>query len=640
VLPRRPADQRVGVRGAAIIGPAVVIAALVAGCGASAPKPGSTLNAFLSAWSSGHWTAARAQVADPPKDFVSMNAAVFSGLGVSRVSITPGRLRTAKSGATASARVNERYELPRIGSLSMAGTVNLIKRRGKWRVHWTPATIDPRLEASESIVVHRVWPARAAILGAGGTQLTKQDQQVVVGVEGQRIKQPKAVRADLIAAGAPAAQVRAALTAAKQHPSYFEPIFTITQARFNQLKAQSGAANVYSVPGTQFEASTQTAGLTRQLTAHLIGSVGPITAEQLKSLGFPYDAASDVGQSGLQASAERTLAGAPTTHVDIDNEVGTPLVQLATYPGKSGTAVTTSIDPKIQRAAEAALATATHHNVSMVAINATTGQVLAAVSDPLSTYDTAFQGAYPPGSTFKVLTSSALFTNGLSPSSPAACPQTIDVDGEVFHNAEGDQPVSTLAQAFTESCNTAFIGLATEHLSAADFPAVAELYGLQRTPQLGVPAFMDNIVKPTGQTELAGDSIGQGTVTFSALGMATVAAAIDSGVVRAPRLVTGAPDDTIPSSTLPRAMVAELRTMMAAVVASGTAAGQGLPPGTYAKTGTAEYGTGPAAELKIDGWLMGFRGNVAFAIVTHDTGGADGGPVNGPTIARFLNAIS
>ena len=80
--------------------------------------------------------------------------------------------------------------------------------------------------------------------------------------------------------------------------------------------------------------------------------------------------------------------------------------------------------------------------------------------------------------------------------------------------------------------------------------------------------------------------------------------------------------------------------MMASVVTSGTASGQGLPAGTYAKTGTAEYGVGPASKLKIDGWLMGYRGNIAFAIVTHNTGGGNGGPVNGPIIAKFLNAIS
>jgi cell division protein FtsI/penicillin-binding protein 2 len=82
-----------------------------------------------------------------------------------------------------------------------------------------------------------------------------------------------------------------------------------------------------------------------------------------------------------------------------------------------------------------------------------------------------------------------------------------------------------------------------------------------------------------------------------------------------------------------------VRAMMGDVVASGTAAGFGLPAATHAKTGTAEYGTGPASSLKIDGWLVGYDRGIAFAIVTHDTGGADGGPVNAPIIAAFLDAL-
>jgi cell division protein FtsI/penicillin-binding protein 2 len=121
--------------------------------------------------------------------------------------------------------------------------------------------------------------------------------------------------------------------------------------------------------------------------------------------------------------------------------------------------------------------------------------------------------------------------------------------------------------------------------------------------------------------------------------MAEVAAAIDSGVVRAPRLVAGAPDDTQPPSRLPAGLLTDLRAMMAEVTTTGTAAGTGLPVGTHAKTGTAEYGTGAESQLKIDGWLMGYYGDIAFAIVTHNTGGPDGGPVDGPLIATFLNQL-
>jgi cell division protein FtsI/penicillin-binding protein 2 len=193
--------------------------------------------------------------------------------------------------------------------------------------------------------------------------------------------------------------------------------------------------------------------------------------------------------------------------------------------------------------------------------------------------------------------------------------------------------------AFAESCNTAFLSLALAHLSAPDFTAAARLYGLARTPHLGLPAFAASVPRPASPTELAADAMGQGRLTFSPLGMASVAASIDSGLVRAPRLVAGAADDRVPASRLPARIVHGLREMMAGVVSGGTAAGTGLPPGTHAKTGTAEYGTGPESKLKLDGWLMGYDGDIAFAMVTQDTGGADGGPVDGPVIARFLRAL-
>jgi membrane peptidoglycan carboxypeptidase len=76
--------------------------------------------------------------------------------------------------------------------------------------------------------------------------------------------------------------------------------------------------------------------------------------------------------------------------------------------------------------------------------------------------------------------------------------------------------------------------------------------------------------------------------------------------------------------------------MMAAVVATGTATGTGLPPGTYAKTGTAQYGSGNP--IPTDAWLIGYHGEIAFALVEQNSQG-NGGPVDGPVIARFLQAL-
>jgi cell division protein FtsI/penicillin-binding protein 2 len=117
--------------------------------------------------------------------------------------------------------------------------------------------------------------------------------------------------------------------------------------------------------------------------------------------------------------------------------------------------------------------------------------------------------------------------------------------------------------------------------------------------------------------------------------MAMVAAAVDSGTVRSPRLVSGAPADTAPTHALPAAVTSGLQQMMAQVVTAGTAAGRGLPAGTHAKTGTAEYGSGTPQPT--DAWLIGYRGDIAFAMVLQGTG--NGGPTDGPIVAGFLTAL-
>ena len=122
--------------------------------------------------------------------------------------------------------------------------------------------------------------------------------------------------------------------------------------------------------------------------------------------------------------------------------------------------------------------------------------------------------------------------------------------------------------------------------------------------------------------------------------MAIVAAAVDTGQVRAASLVASAARNGALPASLPSAVVTGLHEMMAQVVASGTAAGKGLPPGTYAKTGTAQYGHG--SPLPTDAWLIGFNNDVvstdiAFAMVT--VNGGEGGPTDGPIVARFLDLL-
>ncbi|HXW47064.1 MAG TPA: penicillin-binding transpeptidase domain-containing protein [Streptosporangiaceae bacterium] len=599
---------------------------LLAGC-ASGSTPQQTARSYLADWARRDWRAMRGLAVRPPASFAAVNAAALADLDVQRASYQAGRMRV--SGGTATEPVAEHLQIAGIGTVTIKTVLRLSDSSSTWLVDWSPATIAPQLRPGDQLSLQVDWPPRAQILGAGGAALTTQAALVTVGVEGQRIKDASAVRATLVAAGAPASAVAQAMAGAKSEPTWFEPVYTISWARYLQLKPK-----IYPIPGTVFQTVYQRTPITPGL-GYVVGSVGPITAQQLHELGPPYTASSVVGQTGLEAAYQRQLAGQAGATVTATNSSGAALATVAALAPRPGTPVQTSIDPTVQRDAEAALA-GESKQAALVAVDAATGQVLASVSLPASAgFNLALDGAFPPGSAFKIITSTALIEHGLGPSSAASCPPELTVDGEDFHNSEGTAPISDLLNAFAESCNTAFIGLATRHLAAADFPATAAQYRIGTAPELGLPAYGGSVPAPTDEADLAATAIGQSRVLVSPLDMAMVAAAVDTGQVRAPRLVAGAADDQVTPTALAPAVVADLHTMMAQVVATGTASGKGLPPGTYAKTGTAQFGSGNP--LPQDAWLVGFNGDIAFAMVVID--GGEGGPTDGPLVARFLDLV-
>jgi cell division protein FtsI/penicillin-binding protein 2 len=624
-LRRRAAGLAVPI---ALLLPAVLLAACSSG-----QSPQDVAQAYLTAWGHRDWPALRALVASPPADFTSVNAAAMTDLGAKRVSFDPGRVAT--NGGSASEPVTERVTIAGVGTIEWKTRLHLTNASGNWLVDWSSATIAAQLtKPGDRLSLQITWAPRAQILGAGDTPLTTQAPMVTVGVEGQRIKKQAVVRAALVAAGATRQAVDSALTAARAEPTWFEPVFTISWRRYQQL-----APKIYPIPGTVFQTIHERTPISPGL-AYVAGSVGPVTAQQLQALGAPYTAQSVVGQTGLELADQKQLAGKAGATVTAVNAAGGTVGSVATLRPRAGTPVRTSIDPVVQAAAEKAL-DGMHKSAGLMAVNAATGQVLASVSVPGSSgFNLALDGAFPPGSSFKVLTSTALLEHGLTPSSAASCPSQITVDGEVFHNAEGTAPISDLLHAFAESCNTAFIGLATRHLTAADFTRTAGLYRIGTTPRLGLPAYGGSVPAPTDEADLAATAIGQAQVLVSPLDMAMVAAAVDTGQVRAARLVAGAADDSVGPTALPAHVVSSLHAMMAQVVASGTAANKGLPAGTYAKTGTAQYGHGNP--LPTDAWLIGFNNRVyasdiAFAMVTVD--GGEGGPTDGPIVAKFLNLL-
>ncbi len=619
-----------GRRVLAVASGVVAASGLLAACGGNSPGPNGTASQYLSAWAHQDYRAMQRLVAKPPADFVSFNRRVASDLRLTTATYDLGAVST--SGSDATAAVTSHLVLGTIGSLTVHSTLRLSDASGAWRVEWSSRSIIPSLGPGDTVATTVTWPARAGILGTGGTPLTTDAPMVSVGIEGARATDANALTAALLQTGATASQIQAAELTAKAHPTWFVPVISLTQARYEQLKPV-----VYPVPGTVFNTFGARSPLTPELGAHVVGTVGPVTAEEIHRLGPAYAAGDTVGQTGIEQAYEHQLAGTPGATVAVTDHAGTTVATLKRFPVHPGTVVQTTIDPAIQQAAESALSGETMP-ADIVAIQASTGNVLASVSLPNSQQvNNAFTGAYPPGSTFKVVTSADLLEHGSSLSSPASCPPTVTVNGEVFHNFEGETTASLpLLQAFAMSCNTAFIGLSNT-LPVASYATTASQFGIGTTIKMGLSAFGGTVPTPGSASDAAATAIGQARVAVSPLAMANVAASVDSGSLHLPRLVSGAGDDSAPSPALDPNVVASLRTMMQAVVTSsiGTAAGAGLPAGTLGKTGTAEFGN--ANPPQTDAWFIGYHGDLAFAVLV--VGGGVGGAVAAPIATKFLTAV-
>ncbi|XVQ06338.1 penicillin-binding transpeptidase domain-containing protein [Spirillospora sp. CA-255316] len=304
--------------------------------------------------------------------------------------------------------------------------------------------------------------------------------------------------------------------------------------------------------------------------------------------------------------------------------------RLAVLGADPSERVRTTLDPRIQAAAEKAISGETA--AALVAVRPPTGEVLA-VADRLGGRS-AFLGAYPPGSTFKVVTAAALLADGLSAGSGVRCPESVVTAQRTIRNSQGlSLGAVSLRTALAASCNTTFAQLAVEKLGADKLADAAGSFGFGGPITPGITATPAAFPAPGGGAELAEAAIGQGRVQASPLTMALVAAAVADGRWRPPRLL----DAELIRGERQRARrvpgASALRDMMRAVVTDGTAERADLPEGTAGKTGTAEVGGGG----KSHAWFIGFRGEVAFAVLVE--GGGSGGEVAAPLAARFLHAL-
>jgi hypothetical protein len=303
-------------------------------------------------------------------------------------------------------------------------------------------------------------------------------------------------------------------------------------------------------------------------------------------------------------------------------------------------AVKTTLDPSVEALATAAVDELPRS--SMVVLRPSTGAILAVANNDADG-DVALTGTLAPGSSMKVVTTTALLTSGMLPegiNTPVGCPLVEDVQGVKIHNStssanssagtEDFEPNSTpFSTDFAQSCNNAFTQW-WQKMAGGKLPTAAQTYyGLNEPWDLGLGSKGTYFSMPSDQSgsELAEELYGQGLIEANPLSMASIAATVDTGTFHQPYLVNGLADKTT-ATPLPSTVRSDLYSVMREVITSGTAEAVGFGPGVYGKTGTAEAAAN--ANNNPNGWMIVFDPSediaVGCVVVDSNFGAQTAGP--------------
>ena len=307
--------------------------------------------------------------------------------------------------------------------------------------------------------------------------------------------------------------------------------------------------------------------------------------------------------------------------VHLVDDKGQPTDELTSTPAGDTKPIRTTLDTRLQLLAQQAVAAEPRPAV-IVAISPSTGGILAAAQNAAANAQgpIAFTGSYPPGSTFKTITTAAALQAGLAtPDTPQACPGRVTVENRTIPNDDefelGTVPLTT---AFARSCNTTMAVLADE-LPADALPNMARMFGIGVDYVIpGLTTITGNVPNADTPAQKVENGIGQGTVTVSPFGLAVAEASLGHGSTIAPTLVVDEKTTAdAPAEEIPPAITDALRAMMLQTVADGTATALQDIPGLGGKTGTAEFGDNTHSH----GWFAGIVGDIAFAtlVVGGDT---------------------
>lgn len=415
-------------------------------------------------------------------------------------------------------------------------------------------------------------PERGLILDRNGKLIAGNEQNYRVTMTREGAGDVEAVLARLTRLIPITAEEMERITRDIDRNSAFVPVIVADRLAWDDFSKV--ALNAPTLPGV-----TPEVGLSRHYPlvedfSHVVGYVGPVSEKDLAERPDPDPVLRipefQIGKIGVERWMEDTLRGtAGNKRIEV-NHVGRVMRELERIDGMPGQDVQLTIDADVQNFVQARLG---EESAACVVMDVETGEIIACASAPgfdpnmfvrgISQRDYSalmeddhrplanktVQGAYPPGSTFKMVTALAALEEGLiTPETTHYCPGFIEFGDRRFHCwKRGGHGNVNLARSLAESCDVFYYEIA-QKVGIDKIAEMGKRLGLGIRHDLPMSAISEGIM-PTkawkqerwGQDWRIGDtinaSIGQGYVLATPLQLAVMTARIATGRAIVPRLV-------------------------------------------------------------------------------------------------------
>lgn len=507
-----------------------------------------------------------------------------------------------------------------------------------WKLRFDPTVLAPDLEADGYLKASNQVAERGSITAAGGEKIVTNRPVIRVGIDKTHTEK----------ANWEESATKLAKLVDIDEDQYVKTVLAAGDKAWVQaivLRDDSSRdvtdAEINEIPGATFQEDEIPLAPTRSFARPLLGTVGEATEEIIKKSDGKIKSGDQVGMSGLQASYNDTLSGTDGITVSRYNKDDESQAELFTAEPVDGKDVETTLDMDLQQTADELIEDA-DSNSAIVAIRPSDGSVLAASSGPVSSgLNTALQGSYAPGSSFKVISALSMLREGSTPTSKVQCPASTVVDGKTFKNYDGYPAAKlgtiALSEAIAQSCNTVFVNQGSE-IGGKKLAEAAAALGLTGEDGTGVGAVLGSVPDDSEGTTQAANMIGQGVVEASPLGMATVVASVQAKSTVQPKLVVSPEpkEPAKPASELTEKEAEDLATMMGEVIDHGTLKDLNTLSGSkiIGKSGTAEYDS----ERNAHAWAIVAQGDIAVAAFVED--GEGGAQSAGPLVKAMLEAAA